>query len=122
MGIRKGARPIVERMRVEIERAGKPLSAAELSDRIGITLGHAVSECRRQVVARNMHVALIDYCGGRRPKYFFGAGPAPVGHKPDVVGEPKKAPSVEKTVIAHQQVASFGRYASVWDYAEGRTR
>lgn len=111
MGVKKGELPIGKLMQAAVEKAGRPMAAVELADELGITVSHACSELRRQVIWRHMHVAVLDYCGGHRPKHMFANGQAPDGHEPEVVGEPAKKPGVApKTDVI--------RYASVWDYAE----
>ena len=86
------------------------MSAAQLADAAGISVAHACSELRRQVMNEAMHVHVLDYCGSHKPKQMFANGSARPGYVPPVVGAPASRPEP----VAESPAP---RFASVWDYA-----
>ena len=114
MGKRKDELSLFERMADIIKAAGGMAAVNEIANACDRDRSHVSSEIRRQIVLEKMHICCIDY-STRRPRYLYALGKAEPGFVPSVVnGRPEPENKAEPE-------PRFGRFASVWDYAAGRT-
>lgn len=114
MGKRKEELSLFERMADIIKAAGGMAAVNEIASACDRDRSHVSSEIRRQIVLEKMHIRCVDH-STRKSRYLYALGKAEPGFVPFAVNARGSAAT---RVEAEPR---FGRFASVWAYAEGRT-
>lgn len=99
--------PAREEVLRAIVMARRPLTVEEITDRTTMTFVHVRSEISRMLKAGSVHAAEYELVRGHR-RGRFQVGPAPADLTPKLVEVKPPSPGRD-----------FGRYPSVWAYAEG---